>query len=65
MVVKEAQNEFTWAANAPENSLQKANSGINQRLPNKSTGLSTRSCVTFQVHEAFPRAIFTPQQGTV
>ena len=28
--------------------------------PNKPAGLSSRSCVTSQVHEAFPRAIFAP-----
>ena len=28
--------------------------------PNKSAGLSARSCVTSQVHEAFLRAIFAP-----
>jgi hypothetical protein len=33
--------------------------------PNKSAGLSARSCVTSQVHEAFLRAIFMPQQGIV
>jgi len=33
--------------------------------PNKSAGLSARSCVTFQVHEAILWAIFLPQQGIV
>ena len=28
--------------------------------PNESAGLSARSCVTSQVHEAFLRAIFAP-----
>ena len=32
--------------------------------PNKSAGLSARSCVTFQVHEAILWAIL-PQQGIV
>ena len=31
--------------------------------PNKSAGLSARSCVTFQVHEAILWAIFLPQQN--
>ena len=33
--------------------------------PNKSAGLSARSCVTSQVHEAILWAIFLPQQGIV
>jgi len=33
--------------------------------PKESAGLSARSCVTSQVHEAFLRAIFLPQQGIV
>ena len=33
--------------------------------PNESAGLSARSCVTSQVHEAFLRAVFLPQQGIV
>jgi len=31
--------------------------------PNKSAGLSARSCVTSQVHEAFLRAIFCPSRS--
>jgi len=32
--------------------------------PNKSAGLSARSCVTSQVHEAFLRAIFCPSRAS-
>ena len=32
--------------------------------PNKSAGLSARSCVTSQVHEAFLRAIFCPNRAS-
>jgi len=32
--------------------------------PNKSAGLSARSCVTSQVHEAFIRAIFCPSRAS-
>ena len=64
-VVTEAHKECTYAAYAPQQIFSRrpirAPTGVFP--PNKSAGLSARSCVTSQVHEASLKAIFGPSRA--